>query len=107
MSIALKIILLILGVLAFVGCVLWWTKEDGWEPKVATITSLSTLIVLTFNLSQNKPDLPPPVVTEGQVFEDTTQNVSTTGNNSPAVISNGGGVEINYNKPIDSDTINN
>ncbi len=52
MSITLKIILLFLGVLALIGCVFWWHKEGGWEPKVATVGALSTILVLIFNLTQ-------------------------------------------------------
>lgn len=53
MSNTLKIILLLLGIIAFIGCIFWWIKEKGWEPKVATIGAFSTVIVLIFNLSQN------------------------------------------------------
>ncbi len=52
MGITLKIVLLVLGILGFIGCIFWWYNEDGWEPKVATIGALSTVIVLIFNLSQ-------------------------------------------------------
>lgn len=106
MSITLKVILLVLGIITFVGCIFWWSKENSWQSKFATMTTLSTLIVLAFNLSQNKIGPAPHDINGTKNKADTIVSASTTGDKSPAVISNGGEVKINYDKTIEKDTIN-
>ncbi len=53
MSIAFKIVILVIYILAFAGCFFWWKKEGGWEPKVATLTMLATLALFIYDFSKD------------------------------------------------------
>lgn len=45
MGITLKIILLLLGLMVFIGCIFWWLNDRGWEPIIAGVGALSSVIV--------------------------------------------------------------
>jgi len=50
----LKITILILNILALIGCIIWLIIEGGWEPVVAIIISISTLIGQTMKDEESK-----------------------------------------------------
>jgi|GEM_PF-4361946 len=76
MSITLKGILLLIGILALLGSIMWLVKEGGWEPKVAILGTLSTVIVLAFNMSNNDT-ITPTVEIETNSNSPITGNVGT------------------------------
>lgn len=108
-----KILLWICGIASILGIILYiidkTTKKDFSLRLTLSLLLGGIFVAIILAITEPNSDK----TTEGNLKEtntnkaDTIQSVSTKGNSSPAIISNGRDVEINYNNPIDGDTINN
>lgn len=53
-----KTIVISIAVAALLGCLIWWFKEGGWEPKVASLTALITILTLGYDLNKGSKETP-------------------------------------------------
>ena len=69
-----KTIIIAIAIAALIGCVIWWYKDGGWEPKVASLTALLTVLTLSYDLKKDSTNTP-----LNQTNADTIANSPITG----------------------------
>ena len=91
MNTGLKIFLLVLFILSFIGAVFWWIKEKGYEPILAIIASIVSILMWYLD-NRNSNPIPQKINQTNNILHNS---------NSP-IVNNVEQQNIYYNSQIDS-----